>query len=173
MSYTLLEKYKTDSEILSKAYKTNEHHYLFIHKILTYPIILLSAFSTVVAGLRKPELEYILLALSLVILILSGFNTAINPKDKQFLSNKISTEMNEISLNINQYILENNRKPDEIKAYSQKTLALFEVWHSIAPEINPKYIQRAKLECAVRVERISTSSKKKEIMPLKTISLHI
>ena len=173
MPYTLLNQYKNESNILSKAYELNENYYLFIHKILTYPIIILSAFSTVIAGLRKPELEFLLLGLSLGILIFSGFNTAVQPKDKQFLSNKISTEFSEISLNINQFIKENSKTKEEVKAYSQKILSLFEVWKSMAGEIHPKHLARARLECAVRVERISHSSKKKEIMPLKEITLQI
>ena len=174
MPYTLLNQYKNESEILSKAYKLNEGYYLFIHKCLTYPLIIVSTVSSVLAGLMMSELEYVLLGLSLIILILSGFNVAVAPKDKQYASNKISTEFSEIALNINQYLTENNKSKDEIKAYSQKTLAIFEIWKSLMIDINPKYLAQARLECAVRVERVSHSeSKKKESMPLKTISLQI
>ena len=174
MPYTLLEQYKNESNILSRAYKLNEGYHLFVHRCLTYPLIVLSTISSVLAGLRLESLEYVLLGLSLIILILSAFNTAIAPKDKQYNSNKISNEFAEIALNINQFIIENNKKPDEIKIYSQKTLAIFEVWRSVSGEINPKYLAQARLECAVRIARVSLSeSKKKETTTLKTISLEI
>ena len=159
--YTLLNKYMSDANVLSRAYKLNELFYLSMHKFLTYPIIVLSTFSTVIAGLRREELEYVLLGLTLVTLLFAGFNTAITPKDKQYLSNKISTEFSEIALNINQFIIENNKSPSEIKVFSQKMLALFEVWKSLCPEIRQSYLLQAKLECAERVERVSNSSKKR------------
>ena len=163
MPYTLLEQYKTESQILSKAYKLNEGYHLFVHRCLTYPLIVLSTVSSVIAGLRMPSLEYALLGLSLIILLLSGFNTALTPKDKQYASNKISNEFAEIALNIHQFVIENNKSKDEIKMYSQKMLAVFEIWRSVAGEINPKYLQQARLECATRVERVSHSESKKKV----------
>ena len=156
--YGLLEKYKTESAVLCRAYKLNEYHYLFLHKILTYPLIILSTFSSVIAGLRRPELEYVILAISLVILILSGFNTVINPKAKEFFSNKISNEFNDLALNINQFIIENNKSKDEIKIYSQKTLELFEIWKSMAPEIPSRFTNQAKIEIASQVKKRNSES---------------
>ena len=170
--YGLLEKYKTESAVLCRAYKLNEYHYLFLHKILTYPLIILSTFSSVIAGLRRPELEYVILAISLVMLILSGFNTAISPKNKEFFSNKISTEFNDIALNANQFILENGKTKEEVKIYSQKTLELFEILKSMSPDINSRFINQAKLEIASQMKKRTSESDSKKMNMLKE-SIHI
>jgi hypothetical protein len=163
--YSLLIQYKKEATILSNAHKINEAHYRQISKYLTYPVILLSAVASVLAGLRNTNLEYVLLGITLATLLFSGFNTAISPKDKEHASAKVSTEFGEIASNINQFVTENNKSNDEIKAYSRRMLAILDVWRSLAPPISNSFIKRATIDAAIRVPRnsLSGSQKKKAI----------
>jgi hypothetical protein len=162
-AYVLLQSYQNEANMLSIAYKMNELYYSNISKILTYPVIFLSASASVLAGLRNPHLEYVLLGITLATLLFSGFNQAINPSNKQHLSNRCSTEFAEIGSSINQFAVENNKSSDEIKAYSRKMLAVLVVWKGICPDISNSLIKKAKLDSAIRVERHSLSSKKIEL----------
>jgi hypothetical protein len=157
-AYVLLKSYQEEANMLSIAYKMNELYYRDISKILTYPVIFLSAIASVLAGLRNPNLEYVLLGITLATLLFSGFNQAINPSNKQHLSNRCSTEFAEIASSTNQWIIENNKTKEEIKAYSRKMLAVLDVWKGISPDISNSLIQKAKLNSAVRVPRTSLSN---------------
>jgi hypothetical protein len=163
--YSLLIQYKKEATILSNAYKMNEAHYRQMSKTLTYPVILLSASASVIAGLRNPDLEYVLLGITLATLLFSGFNTAVNPKDREHASAKVSNEFSEIASAINQFVTENSKSNDEIKAYSRRMLAILDVWRSLAPPISNAFIEKATIDTAVRVPRnsLSGSLKKKAI----------
>jgi hypothetical protein len=168
--YSLLIQYKKEATILSNAHKMNEAHYRQISKILTYPVILLSAGASVIAGsfpapgLRNTNLEYVLLGITLATLLFSGFNTAISPKDKEHVSAKVSTEFGEIASNINQFITENNKHNNEIKAYSRKMLSILDVWRSLAPPIANSFIKAATIDAAIRVPRTSNSGSGKKVI---------
>lgn len=156
--YSLLQKYKKEAKILSIAYSYSEAKYREIHKYLTYPVIILSAVASVCAGLDINQ--YALMGLSLSILILSGFNTAINPKDREHKANQVKTEFGEISSAVSQFILENNKSKEDIRSQSQLTHELLNVWKGMSPPIADKFIKRATLECTKRLRTTSQQDKK-------------
>ena len=94
--------------------------------------------------------QYILMGLSLTTLILVGFTTAINPKDREAGAHQVAVEYNEISANIRQFILENNKSHEDIKAFSEIVHSEMNVWNSLAPSIQDRFMERAKRECAPR-----------------------
>ena len=152
--YALLKKYMHESKVLSIAYKKSEAYYRSLYKCLTYPVIVTSVVASVCSGLDLNR--YILLALSLSTLMLSGFNSAINPKDRENKANQVSTEFGEISSNISQFIYENSKSKDDIKAYSQLVHELLNTWKSQSPSIQKKYLDKAKIEAC---QRLRVSSK--------------
>ena len=145
--------------VLANAYKMAESHHRTIHKILTYPLIVLAATGSVLAGLHSNE--YVLMGISLATLIMTGFSTAINPKDKEMRCYQVSAEFNEIAGSINQFILENHKSREEIKAFSKHILSVLDIWRALAPSINKKYVRQAKIECAPRTR---TSQKKSQTL---------
>jgi hypothetical protein len=170
-AYVLLQSYQKETEILAKAMKMSESYYLNLHKILTYPLIILSSFTTVMVGIDSKDspvnLSYYILALSLMTTLFAGFNTAINPKEKESRYNQVSTEFSEISANIRQYITENGKTKDELKVFSNQQLVLVELWRSLSPPINQKYLKQAGLELAERPPR--SLIQKKRVLNLDVI----
>jgi hypothetical protein len=151
--YALLKEYMLESKTLSIAYKKSEAYYRMLHKYLTYPIIVTSAVASVCSGFALSQ--YIVLGLSLTTLLLSGFNSAINPKEKEHLANQVSTEFGEISSNILQFILENSKTRSEIKAYSQLIHELLNTWKSQSPSVKNKYLAEAQIEACPRLRLYS------------------
>lgn len=158
-SYILLQKYQKESAILSSAYHKSEKYYRNLYKWLSYPIIITSAVSSIVAGISKPYLhsDYVLMCLSLFTLILSGFNQAISPKDREMVAKQFSTEFEEISSNINQYILENSKTKDEVKHYSILIHETLNLWKSQKPPLRDKFLMEAKKENISRIRKTGGS----------------
>jgi hypothetical protein len=99
------------------------------------------------------------LCLSLSTLLLSGFNSTINPKGKENLANQVSTEFREISSNISQFIYENSKTKEDIRSYSQLIHELLNTWKALSPPIQNKYLEEANIEGS---QRLRIYSKKKE-----------
>ena len=162
-AYNLLIDYMKESRILSKAYKYSENYYRLVNKILTYPVIIFSSVGTVVASMATPH-KYTLLGCTLATLIFTGFKTIINPQYRQYKSTGFSREFDEISSNINQFVQENNKSPEDIKIYSKLILEVLHSWKSTAPDLKESYMKRAKAECSQKLRRslyIPTSRSKK------------
>ena len=155
-SYGLLKKYADEARILSIAYAYSESKFRMLNKWLTYPVIILSSLASVFSGLDMDK--FILLGLSLSILILSGFNTAIGPLDRSNRANQFKTEFDNISSDIGQFINENNKTKDEIKAYSAQCHELLNVWKSLSPPVQSSFVKQASIE--VLASRKSISKKK-------------
>jgi hypothetical protein len=163
-AYILLEKYKRESKTLSIAYHKSEKYFRNMYKWLSYPIIITSAVSSILAGIKHPfeNSEYVLMGLSLITLILSGFNQSINPKDKEKSANQFSTEFEEIASNIQQFIWENNKTKSEIKAYSTLIHESLNHWKSLKPAIQDRFIAQAKLENTSRIRNTQNYRTPKE-----------
>jgi hypothetical protein len=164
--YKLLKQYKDESKILASAYKMSEAYWRKVHKYLTYPVIVLTSLSSILAsvdiggvpGSTLQYTRYALLCLSFTTMILSGFNAAISPKDKESKANQSSTEFSEISSNINQFIVENNKTNNEIKTFSQLQLELLETWKSLSPPVSSEYIDKFTREIASRTRNHPATS---------------
>lgn len=154
--YVLLDKYAQEAKIKASAYSKSEAFYRSVHRWLTYPVIITSTVASVCAGVGLNS--YAILSLSLVTLLLSGFNSAIDPKNRENLAHNVSVEFNEIYNNIQQFLLENNKTKGEIKTYSQMIRELLNVWESQAPPIRSEYIRQATHDCSKRI-RPSISQK--------------
>ena len=137
--YNLLKSYYKESKILSKAYSLSEQYYRNMFKIFNYPVVVLSAVNTVCLGVNVNQ--YITLSLSLSMFILLGFDKLIDPKDKEHESNKYSVEYGEISSNIKQFIMSNNRTKEEIKNYTEIIFSLITKWKSFNPPLKDKFIK--------------------------------
>jgi len=139
--YDFLISYAYQSKIKSKAYSYSEKHYRLLHKQLTYPMILFTSVSTVISVLEMNK--YALIGLNLSMLVLVGFNQAINPKDKEHSAHNISIEMGELSSNIKQFVNINNRTKSEIKAYTELIHEQITIWDGLSPPIKEEFITKA------------------------------
>lgn len=165
MTYTLLKKYLNTAKVKSVSYSYSEAYYRTMYKWLTYPLIILASVNTVLASFDITH--YALMSISITTLILTGFNTAINPKDKENLANHIKIEFGEIASNITQFIYENHKSKEQVKAFTHTIHELMNVWESQSPPIKNEFIKRATIECSIRTRnqiRNSDSSEKKKIM---------
>jgi hypothetical protein len=145
----LLYQYHKECAILGKSYEMMELYHTRVHKYLSYPTIPLSSFVGIISVLPNEYsyeyyFNYFIPTLSFTIAVLNGFNTAINPKGKQYECNHIKNEFNNIASNINQYLNENNKTDEEYKIYSSKVLELIDVWKSLSPSCKKKYIESSK-----------------------------
>jgi len=164
--YYLLKIYGKTAKIKSKAYSYSEAYFRQMYKYLTYPLIILSASATMLSGFdAHPFSSWVVMGISLTTLILVGFNQAINPKDKENRANQIKTEFGEISGNVKQFIMENNKTRQEIKIYGQLIHEQLNIWNSLSPPIKDKFIEKAEKLYASRSRNHSIAnsvSKKKE-----------
>lgn len=163
--YYLLRLYARDAKTKSRAYGYSEGYYLNLWKIFNYPIVILSAIGSVLAGIDIHQ--YVLMGLSLMTLVLTGFDKIVNTKDKEASANHMKVEYSEINKNVKQFIYSNNRTHDEIKEYSGHICEMLNKWSSISPPISDKFIKRAELECVQRkrnsYKEPSPTSKKKTL----------
>lgn len=146
--YFLLRQYSKDSKVKSKAYSYSESYYRNMYKFFTYPLVVLSSVSTVLAGFHVNE--YVLMGISLVTLTLVGFNQVIKPKDKEHEANKVKTEFAEISSDCKKFIYTNNRTSDDIRNFCEVIHELINTWNSLSPPIKDRFITQAKKEYASR-----------------------
>ena len=159
--YVLLRSYAKEAKIKSKAYGYSEGYYRWVYKVFTYPTVLISAVSSVFAMLHVNE--HVLLGLSLTMLLLTGYNSTISPKDKEQRANQIKTEFAEISRNVKQFLYENNKSFEEIKAYSETINELMNVWNSLSPPLQDKYLNLARTECESRTRNHDNLKKTKKL----------
>jgi len=101
--------------------------------------------STVISTLNFDN--RILIGLSLVSLILVGFNNIINPLDRSHNARSISIEFSEIFSNIEEFMFE-SKTDEERKIYANHINSIILIWRSQMPNIFDKHIRRAKLENA-------------------------
>lgn len=141
-AYGLLRDYARESKIYSKAYHTSEVYFRNMWKCFQYPVVVLSAISSVCAGLDVNR--YALLGLSLLSLTLLGFNQLINPREKEFTAHTFSIEYAEIAGSIKQFYLSNSRSRDEIKSYSEQMYALLTKWQTMRPSLRDKFLNEAR-----------------------------
>lgn len=144
--YALLVEYSNEAKILTLAHGYTAQWYNDLSKYLNFPVILLSAASSVCAGLKIDP--YILLGMTLSILILTSFDHAINPKSKQHNHMLAKVEFDEIAGNLRQFIGSNHRTAVEIKEYSEEILTYLQKWKSVSPVAPPRY-----MKAAIRVRR--------------------
>jgi hypothetical protein len=153
-AYSLLQKYEREAKINAVAYKMSERYWHMFYKLLQYPLLVITTLVSVFATIDIAH--YVLVSLSFVSLLLSGFITIINPKEKEQRANQVSNEFNMISSNICQFITENNKTKNELKAFSQRQLELLEIWNSLSPSIFQGYLKQASAEVSKPVRLAST-----------------
>lgn len=170
--YGLLKRYLYESKILSLAFGMRERKFRKLDHLLTYPLVILTSCNTIFAGFDMNR--YIVLSISLISLILIGFNQAVQPKDKEYSANIIKNEFSELNQSITQFVQENNKTDTEIKQYSQVIFEQLRIWKSLAPPISDSYIKKAKASIVERVRvhsiphlSISDSEKKKILTDAK------
>jgi hypothetical protein len=139
--YALLVEYSREAKIMTLAHAYTAQWYNDLSKYLKYPLIILSAASSVCAGLKVDP--YILLGMTLSMLILTSFDHAINPKHKQHSHMLAKIEFDEIAGNLRQFIGSNHRTTQEIKIYSEEILTYLQKWKSVAPMVPPRYMKAA------------------------------
>lgn len=139
--YILLRSYAKDCKIQSKAYHLSEVYYNNLWRCFQYPLVVLSAVSSVCAGLNVNQ--YALLGLSLATLTLLGFDKLIDPKERSHTANMYSVEYGEIASNIKQFILANNRTKEEIKTYTEQVHTLISKWKVLNPPIYDRFVEQA------------------------------
>ena len=164
---TLLKQYHKKCTVLNKAHTMQETYWRNMGKYLSYPIVVLSAVGGITALL--PEINhYILAGLSFSTLVLSGFIQAVNPSSKEIKNSQVKTEYGELSANIHQYLLENDKTKDEYKAYSQSILPIIEIWDSLSPPVKSKFIKLAEKEYMTRESRLISANKEASADHLRT-----
>jgi outer membrane murein-binding lipoprotein Lpp len=159
-SYKLLNDYMIETKVLSEAYKKSEAHWRNVSKMLNYPLIVITTLMSVFSSIELNK--YVLMALSFGSMLITSFATAVAPKDREAKANQISTEFGEIASNIRQFINENHKTKEEVKAFSQMQLELIEIWKGLSPPINDKYIKQSKIHNAPRTRSGSPPIKYKE-----------
>lgn len=162
--YALLRSYVNTAKVKSKAYGYSEGYFRWLYKVFTYPLVILSAMGSILAGLDVDK--HVLMGISVATLILTGFNQAINPKSKEKSANQMSVEMNEIASNCKQFIYSNNRTAVEIKAFSEIIHEQLNIWNSLAPPIQDKFLTKALKECAKRSRKHNHSLQKKKTIDI-------
>ena len=146
--YCLLRSYEQQARVNAKAYGMSEGYYRWLNKALSYPLIILSAVNTVLAGLDVNR--YTIMSIALTTLIISGLRQSINPQDKENKASQMRIEYSEIKANVRQYILSNHRTIEEIKAYAEIIHEQLNIWNSLSPPCQDRFIIRARKECALR-----------------------
>lgn len=165
-SVNLLKQYHKKCTVLKNAYNMQESYWRSLYKKLQYPIVILSGIAAVTSLLKLNQ--YIAAGTSFLNLILAGFIQTINPKDKELKCNQVKIEYNELSQNINQFLIENDKTKEEYKQYSQQVLSLIEVWDSLAPPVSNSYLNKADKEYTITQTRNlsygTTKDQSKKIM---------
>lgn len=164
--YHLLRLYAREAKQNARAYSYSEAYYRWLDKLLVYPLVVTNAATSVLAGLNISP--WIIMGISCISLILVGYRQAIDPKDKEHRANQVRIEFREISANIKQFILENDRTRDEIKSYTSTIHELLNVWESLAPPIQSRFTIKAQHESAKRTRiqppRSSNRGIKKDVV---------
>jgi hypothetical protein len=158
--YALLRQYKQEANILSKAYGASESYYRQMYKTFTYPLVVLTTISTVFSGFDIHQ--YAVVGLNLCTLLLLGFNTAIDPKDKEHQAHQVSGEFSEIQSGITQFIRENSKSRAECRQYSQIVVEQMTIWRSLSPPIRQKYLDDAQKKYGKRVRKTNPEIQKNE-----------
>ena len=163
--YALLKDYAKKSKIYAEALSLSENYYRQMYKYIMYPMVIISAVSSVLSGMNMNN--YIVMSLNLSSLILLGFNSTISPKDKEKEAHNIAVEFSEINRSIKQFVYSNNRSRSEIKQYSELIASQMNIWIGLSPPIKDRFIKEAKLSCETRKHKDvifdSTIKKKGEI----------
>lgn len=141
--YLLLNEYLTQARILSSAYNLSELYYRSLHKWMTYPLIFITVTTTVLSGFDLNR--YAVCGLSFAALILSSFNSVINPTEKEHVAHSVANEYDEVACEIYQYITENGKTREEIKTYSNHINSVLCIWKGQSPPIKPRFMIRARL----------------------------
>ena len=161
-----LKEFKTEADIMCKAYKYSEYDYVIQYQVISFMVIILSSVSSIVSGLQssgmifKENLSYIMLAISVLTVIAASLDKVLQPKNKQHESNKMCIEFHEISHNIDLFQAGDN-DAEAIKLFVRQTSFMLDAWKSLAPPINPKYIKKASLEMTSRPRRMKSPRAKK------------
>lgn len=144
--YALLIGYAQEAMVHSTAHDLTAHYYSDVGKCLNYPLIILSAGSSVMAGLDLHK--YAVMGINLSMLTLTAFDHVINPRDKSHTHMLSKIEFEEVASNIKQYIGANSRTPQEIKEFSQDIYQYLTKWKSVAPSVPRRYMARAQRSCS-------------------------
>jgi len=156
--YFLLRSYCRTAKIKSKAYGYSERSYRDMYKYLTYPLILLSATNTILSGFT--EHPYIVMGIAFSSLVLVGFNQSICPKDKEHMACTVKVEFGEISGNVKQFIMENNKTVEEVKNYSALIHEQLQIWNGLSPPIRDIFVKKAE---ELYIDRHRSHSKESKV----------
>ena len=146
--YKLLHSYQLMAKTKSKAYDYSESYFRWLNKVLTYPLVVLSAGNVVISAMNIDP--WAVMCVSATTLVLVGFERAITPRDKEHQANQVKTEYAEIASNINQFIMSNNRTKQEIKDYGEIIHEQLNIWNGLSPPLKASFLQRAKAECVIK-----------------------
>lgn len=161
--YYLLKIYARESKILSYAYSLSESYYRNLYKYFNYPLVILSASSTVLSGMN--ENTYIIMGISLSMLILIGFDKLIDPKDREHKANQFKVEYGEINSNIKLFILNNGKVSHEIKAYASQIHEMMNKWQSINPPVFSKFIKLSTIKYTKKIRNHTILCEEKKTTP--------
>jgi hypothetical protein len=155
--YKLIKDYLRECQVLNSMYTLSENHWRRVHRFLTYPLIITSALSSIIAGLDigDPYNNYILLCISLISMIIAGFNSAINPMDRVNRAHQVAGEFGELASDIKQFITENSKTKEDIKTYSKQILSQMDIWKSLAPPVSTEFKKTSMLKHARRTRKNS------------------
>lgn len=149
--YYLLRTYARESKIKAYSYSLSEGYYRNLHKYLNYPVVVLSAISTVIAGLDLNS--YAIMGLSLSMLILLGFDKLIDPKENEHKANQFKVEYGEINSNVKIFILNNGRTHEQVKAYAEQIHELINKWKSINPSVFQRFTDVATMKYTKKLRK--------------------
>jgi hypothetical protein len=144
--YDLLLGYANEATVHSTAHDLTAHFYLDVAKLLNYPLIVLSAGSSIMAGLALHR--YWVIGVNLSMLTLTAFDHVVNPRDKAQTHMLSKIEFEEVASNIKQYVGSNSRSKEEIKDFSEEIYNYLTKWKSIAPNIPRRYMSQAQRACS-------------------------
>ena len=160
-AYALLTGYAREAQVYSLAHALSAQFYWDLGKFFNYPIIVLSAATSVLAGLRLNE--YFVLGTSLTMLTLTSFDHALNPRGRANLHVTARIEFDEIAANVRQFMGTGQKRPiREVENMSDDILNYLNKWKSIGPTPPPRYLKRAK---ASREQRMR-SHRRKNLRPI-------
>jgi hypothetical protein len=147
-AYVLLRRYEKKSRIQSRAFQLNQRFFARIHRTLNYSLVVLTASATTFSAMDEkiPELQLVLTVLNLLALIVTGVLNVLKPGERQYASNHIASEFNELAISINQFIVENNKTQEEMKTYSQQVCEQLKIWETLAPTCKANFLKQAASE---------------------------
>lgn len=167
----LLRTYWAEASVNSIAHKHAERFRLRQYQWFTYPVVVFSCLSTMLAGVgsisvsleSNPNiiqwLDFGLLALSFGTMLLSGLASRIDPADARAKHATISNEYAEIAANVKHY-LDSGRRTSvgEDQTFAHDIRIQLNIWNSLAPLVPTLFLRRAQQEVVIKTKSLLRNS---------------